>query len=177
MQIKNKRQMYDLLQAGRFGNIARQWNSLDDLDASGYEGLVSMRSREISNPVRLYHVPKHEMRTAVANLTDAQRMSGLVFSEAPPDHERTIQGEYDGHCLTYSFAPLPMRLAFDQQRLDERGLAARMTLRRHLEPGDFDWLHELLDEFPGSVIEFTAFRVPVGVLPGSKMLVWEVRHY
>lgn len=177
LRITNKQIMYRLLMAGRFGNYVRAWNSLEEIAAAGYSGHVSIRSNQISNPVRLYHVPFADLPAAIAALPDNQSRHGLRFSESPPDHLRTIQGEYDGYSLTFSFAPLPMRLAFAQECHHATGLTSRILLRRYLTAGDFDWLDSLLEDFPGSTVEFSAFSAPVGTTPGSQCIFWEVRHY
>lgn len=173
--------MYSMLMGGRFGNFVRAWDSLPEVLASDYRGLVSLRSRERSNPVRLYHVPVDALEATVGAQPQASRAAGFVFSESPPDHKRSIQGELmrdeAGYYLHYSFAPEPMRIALEQDGRHARGLQAKLILEKYLEPSDYDALQDLLDEYPGAVIEFTGFTVPVGVIPHRKMVVWEVRHY
>lgn len=182
MKVANKKQMYKRLLSGRFGNIVQAWPSYADIEASGYRGHVSIRSKQTSNPVRLYHVPFDDLKAAVDGLPESYRKAGLMFSESPPDHKRTIQGElmrweHGGYYLTYSYAPHPMRIAFDKQRLEARGLAAKMILLHHLSPVDYDELQGLLESYPDSVIEFSAFSCPVGIIPGRRMVIWEVRNY
>lgn len=181
VRITNKKQMYECLLAGKFGNFVRAWNSLADVEASGYRGHVSLRSKEVSNPVRLYHVPFADLRQTVETLPESQRLSGLVFSESPPDEKRTIQGElmrnHKGYVLTYSYVPKPMRLAFADQCLTATGLEAKMLLEHHLTPTDYDELQLLLDLYEDHVIEFSAFSVNVGVLPRRNCVIWEVRLY
>lgn len=178
--ITNKNQMYRLLLDGTFGNHARAWESLDALAASGYRGHVSLRSKETSNPVRLYHVPYDDLATTVAALPPDQTKPGLIFSESPPDAERTLQGEVmrneSGLKLTYSFAPHPMRIAFEKQILSATGLVAGLLLRKHLDPCDYEWIETLLDDWPGHVVEFSGFLVKVGTLQ-RRCLIWEVRNY
>lgn len=176
MRITNKRIMYDLLTRGRFGNFVRIWESVAAVEASGYRGLVSMRSKDVSNPIKLYHVPAAELRSRFASLPPEKVRSGVIFNEAPDDCGRLIQGEYDGYHFDHTFARYPMRIALEKQRISATGLRAKGILRHYLDPGDYDWLHELLDDFPGATIEFSAFAKPVGMLH-RRMVVWEVRHY
>lgn len=176
-RIETKAVMYRLLYAGRFGNYPKAWQSLEEVERSGYVGEVSIRSRETANPLRLYHVPHNELRETVGKLADCYLKAGLVYCESPPESQVIIQGEYDGYSLTYTYAKPPMRIAFDQQQFRTAGGHAKLLLRSRLEPNDLDWLYSLLDDFPGSVVEFSAFRIPVGEIPGSKCIVWEVRHY
>lgn len=181
MRITNKTRMYELLMSGRLGNYSQIWDTVPEVLASGYEGEISIRSRQISNPIRLYHVPVTELEATVSNLSPHQTAGGLTFCVAPPDHKRTIQGEVmltvGGYYLFYSFAPLTMRAALETDGHHAYGLQAKMLLETYLEPVDFEDLQLLLETYDGAAIEFTGFRVPVGVIPHRKMLVWEVRHY
>ena len=179
--LDTKAKMYAALLGGRLGNHAMAWDSLEALAASPYRGHVSLRAKDVANPVRLYHLKFDDVPGAVAGLPEAQHAAELVFSESPPDAERTLQGEVmrgvGGRlALTYSYYPAPMRLAFEKETLHAFGLVADLLLRAHLDPCDRDWLMTLLDDYPGHVIEFSGFRVPVGVLR-RRMLVWEVRLY
>lgn len=179
--ITTKKAMYRLLERGALGNTVRMWPGLSALLASGYDGLVSMRSLQVSNPIRKYHVPFAEILETVRLLPPDMREHGIMFSEAPPDHERTIQGEIyrsnSGLFLRYTRDPQPMRLAFDVEDLSECGIRADHLLRRELWPDDYEALFELLDIYDGHVVEFSVFRVPVGKIKGRRMIIWEVRRY
>jgi hypothetical protein len=175
MDVTNKHLMYALLQGGRFGNAMQVWSSVDEVLASGYVGLVSIRSREVSHPVRLYHVPTCELREVVAGL--GNRAAGsLTFCESPADELRLINGELCDGSLFYSQAKLPMRFALERDGCQVHGLRAKMLLRSCLTPGDYEWLEALQEDFPGHVIEFTGFSRRVGNLR-RQMCVWEVRKY
>jgi len=174
--VTTKRRMYELVERGRLGNYPRWWRSIEQMRADGYRGHVSLRSLEVANPVRLYHVPADQLQKCFESLPACQREAGIVFSEDPPDEKRVIQGEWDGYELHYTFAKHPMRIAFDEQSLHASGPRARLILRSYLQASDYEWLDELTNDFPGHVVEFSAFSVPVGLL-NTYMLVWEVRAY
>lgn len=176
MDILTKGQMYQLLYAGKFGNYPLAWESLKDVLKSKYRGYISLRSRQTSNPVKLYHIPFDDLLNQINNLPESHRSGGLVFSESPDDSKRTIQGEWDGYSLTYSFARLPMRFAFEKQMLHAEGSKARWLLKRYLDASDYEWLDELLTEWPKHVVEFSVFSCRVGILR-RRMVVWEVRRY
>jgi hypothetical protein len=173
--------MYRKLLSGQFGNIMRAWPSLDAVEQSGYRGFVSMRSMQRDNPIRLYHVPFAELRERVAALPPALKKHGLVFSESPPDECRIIQGEltinHCGYWFEHTYSPLPMRLAFDVQRSRATGLEAKLLLERYVSPPDLDDIKHLLEAYPDHVIEFSAFSIPIGVIPGRRACIWEVRQY
>lgn len=174
--MATKSEMYRHLYAGRFGNYPRAWQSVAEIHASGYSGHVSIRSLETSNPVKLYHVPAAEIPAKVDALPLSHRKAGLVFSESPDDSKRTIQGEWDGFNLTHSYFQAPMRLAFERQLLHADGPQARWLLRHYLDAADYEWLDELLVDFPGHVVEFSGFKCRVGT-HRRRMIVWEVRAY
>ena len=169
--------MYDLLRRGRFGNYPLNWRNLEALQASGYTGKVGIRSATtISNPVRLYHIPVAELPARIAAVTGDAKKAGFVFTEALDESKNTIQGEYDGRHLTYTFNKNPMKEAFRHECLHADGLLARGLLRHYLDPADMDLLDDLLHDFPDHVIEFSVFSEPLGQLQ-TRMIIWEVRLY
>jgi hypothetical protein len=78
--------------------------------------------------------------------------------------------------LTYSLVNAPMREALKQQTLYAQGLKAKLLMEHYLDPGDLDWLLELLEIYDGHVIEFSHFAVPCGTL-NRRMVIWECRAY
>jgi hypothetical protein len=60
---------------------------------------------------------------------------------------------------------------------ESSGVVARHLLKDHLWPSDYDDVQELLDLYPGHVVELTAFSRAVGVVPGRNTAIWEVRNY
>ena len=174
--ITRKTEMYRLVKAGRLGNYPRMWDTVAEVENDKNVGLVSIRSLERSSPVKLYHIPAADLRRVVADLPAIHIKAGLTFLEAPPDHLRTVQGEWDGHNLFYSFRPEPMRTALEKDGKQVSGLTARLILKQHLDPIDVEWLDELTEQYPDHVIEFSGFRVRCGTLQ-RRMIVWEVRAY
>lgn len=177
MRIETKSQMYRLLESGRFGNYPISWPSVRDIVSSGFSGRVSVRSRQVANPIRLYGIPIAELRRTLSQLPTEQRNAELTFSEfVPHETHGTIQGEYDGFNLTYSLVRAPMRIALEKQLLHADGPRARWILKRHLEATDYEWLDDLLADFPGHVVEFSCFTCRVGTLR-RRAIFWEVRAY
>ena len=168
--------MYRLVKEGRLGNYPRAWSTIDAVEQSGFDGLVSLRSLERSSPLKLYHVPAKSLRCTLADVPQCLLDRGVTYCEAPPDDKRTIQGEYDGENLFYSFDPTPMRIALERSGKQVHGLTARLLLRHYLDPADLDWLDALIEQYPDHVIEFSGFRVRCGTL-NTRMIVWEVRAY
>lgn len=105
----------------------------------------------------------------------------LSISLMCPHHRQTINGElqadHRGLCLYYSHVKKPMRPSLAEGGRQVYGAAAAAVLQQEVWPADRDWLMELLDRYPGHVVEFTAFRVYWGIHPRSKCSIWEVRAY
>jgi hypothetical protein len=176
VQVTNKALMYQMLRSGRFGNTARIWPTLADLQRSGYQGLVSLRRQRRDSPTRQYHVPAAE----VPKYLDQYGHHGITLTECPPE-DRVIQGEVcevpgHGWCLTYTFTGGPMRFALEKDAHTVSGLCARKLLRATLDPSGYEWIEQLLEDFPEHVVEFSQFPVPLGTLK-QRLLVWEVRSY
>jgi hypothetical protein len=175
--ITNKRQMQQLLASGRLGNAMRMWPNLEALQASGYDGLVYVRSMQISNSDKLFEVPAAE----VAERLNQRRiaLASCRFYEAPLNELRVIQGEFchlPPYYLNYTMAHEPLRTALERDSRHAYGSEALGILRHYCDPADYDWLHELLDVYPGHVIEFSVLRQRVGTLR-RRMVIWEVRSY
>jgi hypothetical protein len=100
-----------------------------------------------------------------------------------PDSERVMQGEI---CRTFRGlegyidvgATLPMRQAAAAGHMKNySGSTVRYLLDRYMDPSSIDDLYALLDLFPDATVEFTTFRVDVGVFPNRNTLFWETRNY
>jgi len=181
--ITTKDQCYALLHRKALGNTLRMWPSWEAFHESGYSGPTGIRYRGKkggSGPC-VAQIPADMVGNVVCMLVkggfDIDRME---FTQFPPDEYRTIQGELtENPCLYlhYSFFPAPMRLALAEDGRHATGLAAKMLLQRHLSPASMDDMRELLDLYPGHVVEFTAFSRNVGWARGRNAIVWEVRAY
>ena len=181
VNIPNKTRMYGLLRTGALGNALRTWDSAAAVLRDDYEGNVGIRAARRSNPICLYDLPQSELLATMRREGVADRRD-LVFCEAPPDAKRTIQGELttlpDGRLYwNYSLAKSPMRPALLHDGHDAVGVKARAMLRHYADPASVDDIDTLLDRHPGAVIEFTCYRVPIGIWPHRRVIIWEVRNY
>ena len=179
--IPNKTRMYSLLSTGALGNALQTWESAAAVLRSEYSGNVGIRSRARSNPLCLYDLPQDRLQAAMQDAGITGRRD-LTFCEAPPDHKRTIQGEIchlpDGRLYwNYTLVQLPMRPAMKRRQRHAIGAAARAILQLYADPASVDDIDALLDRHSGCVIELTCYRVPVGIWPHRRVIIWEVRHY
>lgn len=174
--VLTKADFYRRFMAGEFGNRGPIWDSFDAVWDSGYRGLVMVRSQRPGG------LCKANLTLADAWLiAEQERRDVLTFSAMCPHDRQTINGElqrdHRGLCLMYSSVKKPMRQSLAEGGRQVFGLSAQHVLKANVYAPDLDWLMELLELYPGHVIEFTAFEICWGVLPRSKCAVWEVRSY
>lgn len=79
------------------------------------------------------------------------------------------------HATTADAALVKWRPALATHARQYTGSAAVAVLRAYLSPDSYADLRELLDLYPGHVVEFTACSREVGKIPGRNAVVWEVR--
>ena len=187
MKIPDKGTFKRLSAALQLGNHFRAWDSLVDLEASGYRGSVTQQAMLPGLSSTELFIPN----ISVAEVLERSRgVSGVYWREIAhqPDCPgdgcqgcgRTINLEAmrgdKGLCLRHAHHPtLNLRHDLIENGREVQGLEAVLLLRRYLQE-DFDVLQEIWDSYPDAVIEASRFSVPVGVLE-SKLVVWEVRDY
>ena len=179
--IPNKARMYTLLGTGALGNTLQTWDSADAVLRSDYTGNVAIRARQRNNPICLYDLPQEDLLATMRQEGILGRQD-LVFCEAPLDKHRTIQGElcelpWGRLYWHYSRAKMPMRPALKYYGRHAYGIKARSLLREHADPSSLDDIDALLERHPGATIEFTCYRVPIGIWPHRRVIIWEVRNY
>ena len=173
---------------GEFGNKLEMWESIEDFYAALDSGewrtcdRVVIRSRDVDQPFCVYDILPWEVAGYVSSfvLEGADRKKLYLNSSECENRFLVIQGEvmrsHRGLELHYSTHPKKMRQALEIEARDAHGLAAKIVLETKLPPGDFDWIMELLDEYPDHVVEFSTWSVPYGTYPRCT-IVWEVRSY
>lgn len=175
--VTDKAEASQLFKQGSFGNYVQQWNTAEEAKASGYTGLLVLRySGRGGGGKVLYDL----------SVEDAIKLSAdpktSYFNEQLNDkHKRvTIQGEVmrdvGGLYLMYSCENMPMRPAMADHARHARGIVALELIRHFCCPRGYECITELLEEYPGHVIEFTCFDRSCGAL-GWNTIVWEVRAY
>lgn len=181
--IRSKRQMYELLKMGAFGNRFRIWDTEEEFRAAvdaGFDWLVGVRC--VSNPgLPYYHHKTYDEAVAIGAELKEKYCCEVRYYEASPDPHITIQGEFVeddmGPMLEWSTAKTHMRAAFAQERNMLCGPGARLVLRRTLSEGSYQDFLALGELYPNATIEFTAYDIFVGDIPGRNAVIWEVRNY
>jgi len=189
-RVSNKNDFYMKYISGFLGNRALAWSSYDELLKSGYKGDVCIRGKK--NMTRSdvpYNVPFERVLDVIDKLSKQGFSVGdLTFNQAMNDKQHLVlQGEVlrgaGGLHLHGTYVQEKMNLALRESCFDVSGLIALQILRQSLWESSMNDLEVLLDYYSGvdgrfsSVVEFSAYDVAVGDVPGRNMVVWEVRDY
>jgi len=185
MRIPDKETFKRLSGALQLGNHFRAWDSLADLEVSGYRGSVTQQAmRPGSTELFIPNIAVSEV------LERSRGLAGVYWREIAhqPDCPggdchgcgRTINLEAmygdRGLCVRHSHHPtLNLRHDLMENGREVGGLEALLVLRRYLQE-DFEVLREIWEAYPDAVIEASRFSAPVGVL-NSRLVVWEVRDF
>ncbi len=169
--LDTKRKFYSAQAKGLTGNALYVWHSVEEWRASGYGGPVALRSTTPGGKFMPFITLAAIRRTFVAG-------QHMICAHAPDDY-LTIQGEMQRSTsyldLHYSTVPgLTMREALPKYGKHTSGLMALHLLRSHADAASYDDLWDLLDTYPGAVIEFSTYPFPVGRC-NRNTIIWEVR--
>lgn len=181
-QVPNKQNFVPRYKVGEFGNASPTWNNYEDWVKSGCpKGKYHIRNR-IAQGNTWYNVDWQDLDLIWGSARNRVGEHNLYISAMAPHHCNVIQGEVwqdTTHLhLTYSVLPdLPMREALKSGLKFIEGLPAVMLLKRSLCANSWDWLNQLLDSYPGHVVEFSTFSCEWGTVPGYNTVWWEVRKY
>lgn len=182
-KVSNKKEYYFLYGNGFFGNKPLTWNSLEEIKESGWNQGICIRSKQ--GVLRSKTVFDLTMEQAI-DYVEQLRQEGipkdkLTFNQSMPNEHLIIQGEImrslENYSLTYTTIKKPMNRALEEETLYSDGLKAIELLKTNLFPSSYEDLQELFGLFPDSVIEFSAYDIPVGNRRNRNTILWEVRNY
>ncbi len=182
-RILDKEECYALYYNGLFGNKALTWDSYEAVMKSGWKSHVCMRFREGGDRKRVvYNVPLNGLDDEIGKLEIlGVPKHKISFNQSMPDEHLNMQGEvmksHQGLYLRYSTMKKPMNLALQGEDLTSTGLRAKHLLEANLWPSSLSDLEALFELYPNSVVEFSAYSVQVGNIPGRNTVIWEVRNY
>ena len=184
--IASKKRFYELWNSGELGNKPRTWKTYEDLKQSGFAGTVAIRRCSGSGGSGPF-IPNLRPEQVSAELDNLVRKcwspKDFQFSEqlTPGALRYHISGEIirtvEGLALYYSTANKLPQDALNSSGTQVFGLRSQMVLNHLLWPADREALMELHDRYPDHVIEFSGFNRLVGIIPGRRMVIWEVRRY
>ncbi len=178
--IENRRQYFDLWERDALGNHLRIWKTVEEIPSNILEVMV----REV-NPNGGGGLVKV---VAVATLRKWKSSQRVVYNELAPDELATMQAyirKVNG--IVYLEAKLTSRerLPTRPERMRQairrakryEGLQALQIVRERVSVQDYADIVELLDAYPGHVLEFTAYACSVGWAKHSNVIFWELRGY
>jgi hypothetical protein len=183
--LDSKAEYYALARRGLLGNTLQQWKYLDFINEYliGDEPMPTKLGLRCSVPGSSLQGTDLTVDVLVARVETeikAHRVdpSTVYVDACAPDHLLTLQGEVmldtRHYYLRYNTVPgLRMRQAYPTMR-HAHGLTALQLIKRHVCPDGQDAFQYIWDAYSNAIIEFTAFRCPVGQLRW-KTLIWEAR--
>jgi len=177
--VRSKRDMYHRLSAGEFGNHNPAFYDLESWhnspEKAKYE-LWGIRSMAVADRRLRLDIHRDEVPAGIAvDFQQGFNLSPMV------DPWLTFRGEVwespEGLRLfgVRNHKEVKWREAFKYYGIEYQGLRARMMLLHLFWPGDYDDLQELLHNYPGHCIEFTACDRAVGTCPNRNVIIWECR--
>ena len=179
MEIRTKRQFYELWSAGVLGNKLRTWELLTQAMKANLDRYALREQGKAGGGLHIFYSRDELPNSYCAWIREGRK---FFIAETAEDEFQILQGEvcrtFRGWEGTLGQTKLPMREAMAQGLLIPRsGAETRWLLRNHLDPSSLDDLDDLLDLYPDAVIEFTAFSKDIGMIPNRNTVMWEVRNY
>lgn len=180
MVLTSKTDSYYHYSRGAFGNKLRTWATYEELINSDYKGVLCIRYNEPGSRFCRYDVPISEVGDRVKELIrEGAVFEKMVYSEMAPDSHLTIQGEFMRSIqyidMLYSNEQVPMRRTKEWKWIT--GVSALELIRSNFSPSSYEDLQALMDVYPDSIYEFSAYSCDVGSIPGRNVVIWEVRNY
>lgn len=169
---------------GEFGNCSPTWDTIDEFMKSDYRGLVHIRNR-VAGGATWYDIPSEAVDAVFYNICWTHPRRGkpeeFYFSGMAPTPLTLLQGEVQRTHrqleLFYSTVKKPMRDALSEKAVQVYGILAVELLHQSLNTASYEWMEYLLDKYPDHVVEFSAYDVCWGTVPGHNTCFWEIRQY
>lgn len=179
--VTQKKDFYARFERGVFGNTNPVYKDPDDYFARGDGQPVMLRCLIPGSALCIANIPHGEVRETFQQASrkygaDALRLNKMTDHQYTTINAAVYRG-IGGLKLYYSTELDNMRASLTKSPKHAEGIVAQEILRHTLCPGGYDWLMELLDEYPDHVVEFTGMTRRVGDQRGSHTLFWEVRKY
>lgn len=170
---RSKAEFYSASSTGALGNAPRTWFSVEAWLASGFAGVVGVRSTQPGGRYCAFLSPAEALAEC------ASRAKGsFVIAEAVDPASCVLQGEvrrsFRGLEVFWSRQQSDLRSALRADGQTSVGLAASALLEV-CWPSSLEMLLEIVDL--GGVVEFAVFDHTVGQMAHHNTIIWEVRAY
>jgi hypothetical protein len=188
--VLSKARNYRLWRSGAYGNKLRSWRTVDEWRASGFSGLVALRTLlgDGGHCCQYDRTPGDVPVVLESWASLGVPLDRVTVDEAAPAGDVVLQGEYlddvyvaggevvCGH-LYYSRTRRQMRDALVSFPEEARGLRADLLLSSVMTPSSLEDWKLLTARYPGHVLVVSVYGRCLGDVPGRNALVWEVRRY
>lgn len=178
MKILSKAEYFRLAKTLVLGNQIAQWPG-EDFYRDPPKNLTCVAVRGLTPDSRKYQAYDLTVPRALSLLQRHGARNFLVDEQAP-DHLSTVKGEImrDERIVYMRYDQTPglrMRQAYPIMR-HTWGLQALSLVRTQMDQPSWEQLHQLWDDYPDSIIEFSCYSIRVGILR-LNTIFWEVRNY
>jgi hypothetical protein len=180
--VTHKRQMYDLLSSGAFGNTIPQFSSvrewLDSGDAVRYP-FWGVRTKTPGGPCRLNCPWEEVAETVYSYQPHLPNISVMISSVGRVTFMGEVQEGLGGLEVYGVEYPPKVHDWRPSMRTPTywKGIEAKLLLRRHLNSNSLSDLEALIERYPNHVYEFSTMDRCFGTVPGRNAVVWECRQY
>lgn len=179
--IPNKAAMYRMLAAGQLGNSLPQYFSVEEWRTRKEDRHIDVwgvRTLTAGGPCRLF-CPADEVAQTVASFAPHAVNISLMVGAAYTVRLMADVWVGVGGLEFYGVVDPPRESNWRQVMptggRHYRLSAARAILHDRLNSNALADLYDLLERFPGHVVELSACEECLGVLPGRNAVTWEVR--
>lgn len=183
LKINTKPEAMKLFDEGHFGNSVYNWYDFDQwfIDSKDNQKYVLRqfdREKGGSGYCKYNLEPLEVVREIARLKKEGYKMSTFCISDAMPDKQVILQGEYMAgpSTLYYSTEKMHMRPALALSGRHAHGPHADIMIQSGMCGRGYEKFCELKDMYPLSVIEFSVYHVPVGE-KRWQTIIWEVRNY
>lgn len=171
--------MYEKLSQGLLGNANPMCSSLDQWDEfkNKYDcAKYGIRAFRAGDKRTRLNVPKEEVEeyllsnfgsepVCISPMVDEHVQLRANVMKNPELYAQVVIGQ--GH--------VPWREAFNLYSRVYEGSAARVIINNYLNDNDKSDLEELLEKYPGHVVEFSVLDKCWGISEHRSSVIWEVR--
>jgi hypothetical protein len=173
---KHKREMYERLARGEFGNTVTTARSTIEALKHRHIRWWNIRGTQLGTSYWRPNIPRDNLFEAEFKAQQAVGRDGYILSEQIGNHNILFQGHlgFDPYpVLEWTARQTFLKHLFEGEYHRTQGLAVWPLIRRTSDATD--WLERLAYE-SGGIVEFSVFNRRCGNLH-SNTIIWEVRSY
>lgn len=183
MEIRTKREFYQLWEAGCLGNRTQIFHDLETAIAATPDGMIGFREVGRAGGGKWQRSVTHDDAKQI-HFEWLHEGRKFIMDDGVPNWRSTMQGEINRGVeglygfIAVGYALPPMRVSIAQGlHTHYHRVQVRALMQRYMDPSSQDDVDAILDLYPDATIEFTCFDVGVGNIPGRNTMFWEVRNY